>query len=419
MCFCTLAFLNKFAKTKHAQAQARRDSRPSQSQSQSQSQSPAQPVMAQPNKPEQMAVPAPAASPVPSPAPAYSRPGGPNADQYFPGSHGGRPIPHSLYVYAPNKGAPIFFTAAFALSAAGHLWQCFRYKSWRMIGLHPLVAVLFTAGYALREYGAYNYIYIDNHSTLMIYIMSQVFINVCPPLLELSNYHVLGRIFSYVPHLAPIPPGNVLNIFGGLMGLVEALNGLGVSFTSNPTGNNQGIGRILILISLSIQVCVITVFLIVGVIFYLRCAKASITRRGIPTLLITLYTSMLLILVRCIYRLVEHAGNTSLDVSNVESMESLDPLLRYEWFFYVFDASLMLCNSWLWNIVHPGRYLPTDKRVHLAEDGVTEMGGKGDGELGLGEMLRLGMQVITFGVWGLFTGEEKKDDSDEDTEDRV
>lgn len=30
----------------------------------------------------------------------------------------------SLYVYAPNKGAPIFFTIAYAISAVFHLWQC-------------------------------------------------------------------------------------------------------------------------------------------------------------------------------------------------------------------------------------------------------------------------------------------------------
>lgn len=33
-------------------------------------------------------------------------------------------IPGSLYVYAPNKGAPVFFAATFAVSAIGHFWQC-------------------------------------------------------------------------------------------------------------------------------------------------------------------------------------------------------------------------------------------------------------------------------------------------------
>jgi hypothetical protein len=53
-----------------------------------------------------------------------------------------------------------------------------RYKSFKLIGLHPLCAVLFTAGYGLREYGAFNFMY--SPQTLTIYIVSQVFIFICP-----------------------------------------------------------------------------------------------------------------------------------------------------------------------------------------------------------------------------------------------
>ena len=52
------------------------------------------------------------------------------------------------------------------------------YKSFKLIGLHPLCAVLFTAGYAMREFGAFNYLY--NTRNLMVFIFSQVFIFVCP-----------------------------------------------------------------------------------------------------------------------------------------------------------------------------------------------------------------------------------------------
>ena len=36
----------------------------------------------------------------------------------------GQPIPLSLYIYAPNKTAPILFTLLYALSAAQHIYQC-------------------------------------------------------------------------------------------------------------------------------------------------------------------------------------------------------------------------------------------------------------------------------------------------------
>lgn len=56
-----------------------------------------------------------------------------------------------------------------------------RYKAWGLIGLHPVCAVMFTVGYALREYGAYNYLYeVNDMVPLILYILSQVFIYVGP-----------------------------------------------------------------------------------------------------------------------------------------------------------------------------------------------------------------------------------------------
>jgi hypothetical protein len=33
-------------------------------------------------------------------------------------------VPGSVYFYAPNKGAPVFFALAFALSGSYHIYQC-------------------------------------------------------------------------------------------------------------------------------------------------------------------------------------------------------------------------------------------------------------------------------------------------------
>lgn len=53
-----------------------------------------------------------------------------------------------------------------------------RQQSWGLLGLHPFCGIMFTAGYALRAYGAFNYIY--NDLALLVYILSQVFIYICP-----------------------------------------------------------------------------------------------------------------------------------------------------------------------------------------------------------------------------------------------
>ncbi|KAK9776809.1 putative RTA1 domain protein [Seiridium cardinale] len=309
----------------------------------------------------------------------------------------GEIVPGSLYIYAPNKVAPIIFTVAYAASAVGHIWQCYCYKSFKLIGIHPVCAVIFTAGYGLREYGAFHYLYNpDNSQNLLAFVLSQVFIYICPPLLELANYHVLGRILFYVPYYAPLPPGKVLSTFGGLMALVELLNSLGVALSSNPTSTNQGLGSNLTVAALAIQIAVILVFVILAAIFHRRCARASIRSRNVTTPLITLYVSMLLIFIRCIYRLMEHLGDTAVHLSDPDSLKDLSPLLRHEWFFYIFEATLMLLNSVLWNVWNPGRFLPRNNRIHLLQDGVNEVE---DDETDSRPLIAKAGHVLTFGVF--------------------
>jgi hypothetical protein len=73
--------------------------------------------------------------------------------------------------HTPPRGADVHFFAS-------------RYQCFRLIGLQPLCAVIFTAGYALREYGSFNYLYTPGSRgssvNLIVFILSQVFIYICP-----------------------------------------------------------------------------------------------------------------------------------------------------------------------------------------------------------------------------------------------
>ncbi|KAL7943903.1 hypothetical protein V8C42DRAFT_92086 [Trichoderma barbatum] len=284
----------------------------------------------------------------------------------------GDPVLYSLYVYTPNTGAPIFFAIAFATSAIFHMWQCWRYKAFRLIGMHFVCAVLFAAGFIFREYASYHYTYSAiSRTPLIIFILSQVLIYICPPLLELSNYHILGRMFYYVPHCAPLPASGVLITFGGLMAVVETLNAVGAALSANPSASpdQQALASNLVIAVLVIQLGVIIIFICLAAIFHMRCTRAAPKARAVTALLNTLYISMTLIFIRCLYRLVEHTGNTEVDITNIEALRRLSPLLRYEGFFYIFEATLMLLNSFLWNIWNPGRLLPRNSHTYLAQDG--------------------------------------------------
>jgi hypothetical protein len=201
------------------------------------------------------------------------------------------------------------------------------------------------------------------------------------PLLELANYHVLGRILFYVPYSAPLHPGRTLTTFGFVSMIVEVLNALGVTYLANPNVGEQKLrlGDILMKASLIVQVVVIALFCAVAGLFHRRCTKAGITSRNIQRPLLTLYVSMALILGRTIYRTVEHFGASHIPPYPPPGWDpnSLSPIVRYEWFFYVFDASLMLINTIVWNINHPRHYLPEDYHIYLAQDGKTELMGPG------------------------------------------
>jgi hypothetical protein len=157
--------------------------------------------------------------------------------------------------------------------------------------------------------------------------------------------------------------------FGGLLLALEALNALGVALVANPAGANAKIGGKLVIAAVVIQLVLISIFAVLATLFWKNCINVSKVRK----VLIALYCSMGLVLVRSIYRLVEHSTDTKIDYKDLVALRNLTPLLRYEWFFYIFEAVPMLVNSILWNLWNPGHYLPRNRCLHLAEDDYTEL----------------------------------------------
>ena len=226
---------------------------------------------------------------------------------------------------------------------------------------------------------------------------------------ELANYIILGRILYYVPYHSPLHPGRVLTTFGGISAIVEALNGNGASYSSNATlpPHQQAIGRALIKAALILQLFVISSFVFLAAFFQRRCAKHGLLPSNLKSVLVTLYCSAALILIRTIYRTVEYLSIASLteDVRQPNfTPDSLSPVIRYEVFFWIFEAVLMLTNSVLMNVRHPARYLPRSNKVYLAEDGVTEVEGPG-----FSDRRNILVTIVDpFDIVGLVSGRDKE-----------
>ncbi|KFX93044.1 hypothetical protein V490_05026 [Pseudogymnoascus sp. VKM F-3557] len=285
----------------------------------------------------------------------------------------GKYVDGSLWYYAPNKAAPIVFTILFTISGVLHFYQSSHHKSWRITWIYSYSSLLFIAGYALRIVGAFHYDNID------IFIASLVLLYAAPPLYELGNYLVLSRCLYYIPHLSPLHPTRTLTFFLGLSVLVEVLtaNGAAQSITGK-TEAKQDIGKNLLKAALVLQLGVMAILLGVSGTFHRRAAKAGILTKNsgsadIKNVLITLYCSCGLITIRTIYRTVEYFFAAALHPPYTNT-EDISPLIRYEWFFWVFEGMLMVVNSYMLNWRHPGKYLPKRNNIFLRPDGTERVG---------------------------------------------
>jgi RTA1 like protein len=225
----------------------------------------------------------------------------------------------------------------------------------------PWASIILTAGFALREYGAYHY---DN---LDILIANLVLIMSGPPVYALINYLVLSRILFYVPYLSPIHPGRVLTTFLAMDTLCEIIivNGADRVLNSNISKTERNVGDILVKVGLIAQCCMFIFFTILGVTFQIRASKHGVLTKNTKTVLYVMYVSCVIITARCIYRMAEFFQGFFGEV------------YTHEFYFYIFEASIMFINTCLLNAFHPGRYLPRSNRVFLSPDGKTELYGPG------------------------------------------
>ncbi|KAI1117831.1 RTA1 like protein-domain-containing protein [Nemania sp. NC0429] len=305
----------------------------------------------------------------------------------------------SIWIYEPNKGAAIFFAVAFFATGVIHIWQSAHYNSWRLTGLYVFCSALFLGGFIARVLGAFD------STDIIKYIVSVVLTYAAPPLYELCNYYILGRILYYVPHCSPIHPGRVLTTFAALSAVIEALNGVGAAYIANPAlpERLQATGHTLFKVALILQLVIIASFVALATTFYRRCRKNGINHSKVNQPLLTLYISTALILVRTIYRTVEYF---QIDTVNLFlpgfDPESQSPILRDEWFFYVFEAALMLINSLLINARHPRRWLPQSTKVYIAKDGISEILGPGYKE----ERNFVATLLDPFDVYGMIKGKD-------------
>jgi hypothetical protein len=232
--------------------------------------------------------------------------------------------------------------------------------------------VFYTVGWVLR---CISIQYPDN---LPLFMLQTILIYLAPPIYSAAEYNTLGRLMHYLPMHSIFNPNRVVYIFLFLGALVEMLTAIGSSWMAGGQGRDDRDllirGATLVAIAVVLQGVVEIAFIALTSLLHHRCAKAKMLPRNVLTMFIMLYGTSLLIIVRCVFRAVESFQLRSiLDGTGTKH----GALLSHEWPLYVLETIPVIVYTYWLNIIHPGRFIPSDQRQYLDYDGKTERLGPG------------------------------------------
>ena len=193
------------------------------------------------------------------------------------------------------------------------------------------------------------------------YIIQALLLLIAPALYAASIYMILGRIITTIEadHHSMIRPTWLTKIFVAGDVLSFLMQSTGGGMMAKRDKDSAKLGERIILGGLFVQIIFFGFFMVASIVFHLRLRKNPTEASRMSTkwrkLLIAVYISSKLILVRSGFRVVEY----------LQGRDGF--LMSKEVWLYIFDAVLMLSVTILFNVVHPSIAVPGRKKV--AEDG--------------------------------------------------
>lgn len=221
-----------------------------------------------------------------------------------------------------------------------------------------------TIGYVARYFSA------KEPSQMMPYVMQSLFIILPPSLYAATIYMIYGRIVLFVsaPKASLIRPTRVTKVFviGDVFAFLMQAGGGGMMVQESLSH----LGQKVMLLGLFIQLAFFGLFLVISLVFWKRM-RSSPSKYTIPiygkhawdALLKLLFYAAALIILRCIYRIIEFSqGYTGY-------------LASHEVFLYLFDALPMLVVQAMFHFVHAGDVFPRgttmEKLAHQGESAIS------------------------------------------------
>ncbi|KAK4194250.1 RTA1 like protein-domain-containing protein [Triangularia verruculosa] len=282
---------------------------------------------------------------------------------------GGQVPEYRLYDYDPNLPANAVLAVLFSLVTIGQFYLLIRKRTWYFLAF--AIACLFEAvGYAARCVAVNE----APHFTLTPFLIQTLCILLAPALMAASIYMVLGRLIRLLDaHEYAIVRTNWLTkifVVGDVLSFMTQSAGGGMmAQAKDPDAMKRAEG--IVLGGLAVQIVFFGMFIVTTIIFHIRILKRP-TERSFRVeapwrqLILALYISSVLIMVRSIFRMIEFgAGKQSI-------------LMQKEVFLLALDGALMFLVGvvFLWKF--PGDVLVGYKQVWQTTDEET-LGSRAEG----------------------------------------
>ncbi|OJJ08351.1 hypothetical protein ASPVEDRAFT_89577 [Aspergillus versicolor CBS 583.65] len=238
------------------------------------------------------------------------------------------------FPYEPSSVGAILAMLLFGGSAIFHTIQMTRTRTW-----------FFTAFLV----GAYSYICrlmsARKPDSLVPYILQSMFIILPPSLYAATIYMTYGRIVTYIgkPHLSTISPQKVTKVFvtGDVAAFLLQLAGGGMQTINSM----RSLGEKILIVGLFVQLLFFGFFLYVSGSFQLRLRDCGYGWSGggqWRRLLHILFLVSALVIVRCVFRIIEYIQGTG------------GYLYSHEVYMYIFDSVPMFFVQAVFHFYHPG-----------------------------------------------------------------
>lgn len=250
----------------------------------------------------------------------------------------------NLYGYVPMIAPCIVMIVLFGILTVAHSIQTILYRQWWTVIL-PIGTLAEVGGYIPRLIG---------HSKTRLrdpYVATMCLLIITPCLFAAVHFTILGRVATLFPRkYSAIRPIFVMPVFVTIDVVSLVIQGVGAGTAGgSDSASDAQIGSHIAVAGVAIQLFGYVMFMLLFLYFsYLQYRDPAPGIEQFKWLMIGVFCSSMLIILRSVYRVVELAMGFDGVINTTE------------WVLYAFDGAFVFVAVAILNIFHPGKYLPKD-----------------------------------------------------------